>query len=202
MLAPAAAKNGILGDLRLKFHTVCFVSANVLVTFGEPTSFYTNLDSIFQQGAMEGKSIFVATGDLGTAAPKLGSCVVPPKPPTANIEENAGSPHVTAVGASMFQATYDDDGRCAEQREDAVARRLHDVAVVATHRLDHQLQRGSIIARASSGSSSSISSVEPLMSANSAVTVTPPSSPEFSSIGPGLKSPGAVQSHRPYSVRV
>jgi hypothetical protein len=141
VLAPAAAKNGILGDLRLKFHTVCFVSANVLVTFGEPTSFYTNLDSIFQQGAMEGKSIFVATGDLGTAAPKLGSCVVPPKPSTANIEENAGSPHVTAVGASMFQATYDDDGRCAEQREDAVARRLHDVAVVATHRLDHQLQR-------------------------------------------------------------
>src|ERR1700674_4205608 len=33
------------------------------------------------------------------------------------------------------------DGR-AEQREDAIAGRLHDVAVVAAYRLDHQLQRG------------------------------------------------------------
>jgi hypothetical protein len=32
------------------------------------------------------------------------------------------------------------DGR-AEQREDSVAGRLHDVAVVAAHRVDHQLQR-------------------------------------------------------------
>jgi hypothetical protein len=32
------------------------------------------------------------------------------------------------------------DGR-AEQGEDAVAGRLHDVAVVAVHRVDHQLQR-------------------------------------------------------------
>ena len=31
--------------------------------------------------------------------------------------------------------------RRAEQREDAVAGRLHDIAVVAMHRVDHQLQR-------------------------------------------------------------
>ena len=31
--------------------------------------------------------------------------------------------------------------RRAEQREDAVAGRLHDVAVVAMRRVDHQLQR-------------------------------------------------------------
>ena len=31
--------------------------------------------------------------------------------------------------------------RRAEQREDAVAGRLHDVAVIAMHRVDHQLQR-------------------------------------------------------------
>jgi len=31
--------------------------------------------------------------------------------------------------------------RRAEKREDAVASRLHDVAVVAMRRLDHQLQR-------------------------------------------------------------
>ena len=77
---------------------------------GLPVSFYQMLDTIFAQGASEGQSIFVATGDVGTAASKLGSCLVPPKPASANIEENAGSPHVTAVGASMFQATYDSNG--------------------------------------------------------------------------------------------
>ena len=61
--------------------------------------------------------------------------------------------------------------RRAEQREDAVAGRLHHVAVVAMHRVDHQLERRIDQARASSGSRSSISSIEPLMSANSAVTV-------------------------------
>ena len=31
--------------------------------------------------------------------------------------------------------------RRAEQREDAIAGGLHDVAVVAAHRIDHQFQR-------------------------------------------------------------
>ena len=61
--------------------------------------------------------------------------------------------------------------RCAEQREDAVAGRLHDVPVVAMDRVDHRLERGIDIARASSGSRLRISSVEPLISAKSAVTV-------------------------------
>jgi subtilase family serine protease len=77
---------------------------------GEPSSFYTTLSGLFQQGAAEGESIFVATGDLGTAAPALGSCLVPPVPHKKNIEENAASPFVTAVGASMFPATYDGNG--------------------------------------------------------------------------------------------
>jgi subtilase family serine protease len=77
---------------------------------GEPSSFYTALSAIFQQGAAEGESIFVATGDLGTAAPSPGSCTVPPVPRKQNIEENAASPFVTAVGASMFNPTYDANG--------------------------------------------------------------------------------------------
>jgi subtilase family serine protease len=77
---------------------------------GEPASFYTNLSGLFEQGATEGESIFVATGDLGTAAPSLGNCTVPPKPARPNIEENAASPFVTAVGASMFEANYDSNG--------------------------------------------------------------------------------------------
>jgi subtilase family serine protease len=77
---------------------------------GEPASFFTNLSILFQQGATEGESIFVATGDLGTAAPSPGNCFVPPKPPRPNIEKNAASPFVTAVGASMFQANYNNNG--------------------------------------------------------------------------------------------
>jgi subtilase family serine protease len=77
---------------------------------GEPASFYQSLSSSFQAGAVEGKSFFVATGDLGTAAPPLGSCTVPTKAGKANIEENAASPYVTAVGASMFKANYDGNG--------------------------------------------------------------------------------------------
>jgi subtilase family serine protease len=77
---------------------------------GEPASFFTTLSGIFQQGATEGESIFVATGDLGTAAPSPGNCDVPPKPARPNIEENAASPFVTAVGASMFEPTYDGNG--------------------------------------------------------------------------------------------
>jgi len=79
---------------------------------GEPPTFYKSLDKIFARGAAEGQSIFVATGDVGVAAPtlfnrKTGGCQVPSKP---EIEENAGSPHVTAVGASMFTPTYDNNG--------------------------------------------------------------------------------------------
>src|ERR1700730_7170499 len=61
--------------------------------------------------------------------------------------------------------------RCAELREDAVASRLHDVAVILMNRVDHQLNAGSTTARASSGSRSAINSVEPLILANSSVTV-------------------------------
>lgn len=77
---------------------------------GEPSSFFTNLSGIFQQGTVEGQTFFVATGDLGTAAPSPGNCDVPPVPRHQNIEENAASPYVTAVGASMFQPTYDSAG--------------------------------------------------------------------------------------------
>ena len=71
--------------------------------------------------------------------------------------------------------------RRAEQREDAVAGGLHDVAVVAMHRLHHQLERRIDDCARFFGVKILISSVEPLMSANSAVTVLrSPSSAEAS----------------------
>ncbi len=61
--------------------------------------------------------------------------------------------------------------RCAEQREDAVAGRLHDVAVVAMRRVDHQLECGVDERARLLRVEVAHQFVEPLMSANSAVTV-------------------------------
>jgi subtilase family serine protease len=86
----------------------CYTVAISWAQCGEPSSFFTNLEkNAFMPGAAQGQSIFVATGDVGAAASAPGSCAVPPTPAKPNIEENAGSDFVTAVGASMFKATYD-----------------------------------------------------------------------------------------------
>jgi subtilase family serine protease len=79
---------------------------------GMPKSFFKMLDNSYKRGAAQGQTIFVATGDVGVAGPtngkKGGGCQIPSKP---NIEENAGSPNVTAVGATMIRgAQYDVDG--------------------------------------------------------------------------------------------
>lgn len=70
---------------------------------GLPKSFFKMLDKHFKRGAAQGQSIFVATGDVG-----VNGCNVPNK---RTIQENAGSPNVTAVGATMIRgAQYDDGG--------------------------------------------------------------------------------------------
>jgi kumamolisin len=80
---------------------------------GEPKSFFRMLDQSYKRGVAQGQSIFVATGDVGVAAPTLfdrrtGGCRIPTRP---EIEENAGSPNVTAIGATQVQnAQYDGSG--------------------------------------------------------------------------------------------
>jgi hypothetical protein len=59
----------------------------------------------------------------------------------------------------------------AEQREDAVARRLHHVTVVTLSRVDRELERRIDNRARLFGVEISINSVEPVISANSAVTV-------------------------------
>ena len=59
----------------------------------------------------------------------------------------------------------------AEQHEDAVARRLHHVTVVTLSRVDHELERRIDNRARLFGVEISINSVEPVISANSAVTV-------------------------------
>jgi subtilase family serine protease len=80
---------------------------------GVPKSFFKMLDNYYKRGAAQGQTIFVATGDVGVAGPTLfdrrtGGCQVPRKP---TVEENAGLPNVTAVGATEIRgAQYDDAG--------------------------------------------------------------------------------------------
>ena len=80
---------------------------------GEPKSFFRMLDNSYKRGAAQGQTIFVATGDVGVAGPTLfdrrtGGCQNPRKP---TIEENAGSPNVTAIGATAIRAAqYDAAG--------------------------------------------------------------------------------------------
>lgn len=80
---------------------------------GVPKSFFKMLDNYYKRGAAQGQTIFVATGDVGVAGPTLfnrrtGGCQTPSKP---TIEENAGSPNVTALGATAIRgALYDAAG--------------------------------------------------------------------------------------------
>src|SRR5215467_11295340 len=84
--------------------------------------------------------------------------------------------------------------RSAEESENSITGGLRYIAAIAVDRIHHQPERRITMARASSGSRSSISSIEPLMSANSAVTVLrSPSSAESGISALGLVA-GLVES--------
>ena len=79
---------------------------------GEPRSFYsTTLGNALTQAATQGQTVFVATGDLGSAGLTLGgdgkTCVTAS---TQNVSEVSAHPLVTAVGGTQFNATYDAQG--------------------------------------------------------------------------------------------
>jgi hypothetical protein len=80
-----------------------------------------------------------------------------------NVAEKFGQGCVQRALRMVFVG----DGR-TEQREDAVSDRWGDVTAISLYHLHHQLQCGiDDGATASSGSRSSINSIEPLMSAKS-----------------------------------
>ena len=73
------------------------------------SSFFTGLDTLFAQAASQGQSVFIASGDWGAAGLQYqsGACVTGT---TQNASEMAASPHVTAVGGTMFSPQYDASG--------------------------------------------------------------------------------------------
>jgi subtilase family serine protease len=78
---------------------------------GGSKGFYKTQSNLFEQATAQGRSVFVATGDLGAAGLKFnahqGTCA---PATTKGINELAGSPNVTAIGGTEFTPQFDGDG--------------------------------------------------------------------------------------------
>jgi len=78
---------------------------------GGAAKFYRALDGLFAQANSQGQSVFVSSGDTGSAGPlfnkKTRACVPSTKP---RVSEMAASPHATAVGGTQFTANFDSSG--------------------------------------------------------------------------------------------
>jgi subtilase family serine protease len=79
---------------------------------GVPATYYTNtLDPWFMQAAVQGQSVFVSSGDYGSAGYILnthGTECVPGI--SRNVSETSADPNVTAVGGTEFTPSYDANG--------------------------------------------------------------------------------------------
>jgi subtilase family serine protease len=84
------------------------------ISFGycsnDPTFFTGTLAPIFTQAALQGQSVFVSSGDQGSAGIVLGtsSCVLGSSP---NVNELCANPDVTCVGGTQFNPSYDAKNR-------------------------------------------------------------------------------------------
>ena len=73
---------------------------------GSSSSFFTGtLDPMFAQAATQGQSVFISTGDQGSAGIILkgNACAVGT---TQNVSEMSADPNVTAVGGTQFVPTF------------------------------------------------------------------------------------------------
>jgi subtilase family serine protease len=103
VIGAPAPKGDILDSMRNVVKTnTCGIMSISFSFCNAPNAFYTStLDTIFAQGASQGISTFLSTGDNG-----VDTCLSH----TANISEMAADPSVTAVGGTQFTPTYDASG--------------------------------------------------------------------------------------------
>jgi subtilase family serine protease len=107
----------VLGNQGLVDALAGAVKANqcgaLAVSFGTcgTAKYFKMIDKYYKQAVAQKQTVLVATGDDGAAWPgkvsPFGGCY---QPKTADINEMAGSTNVTAVGATQFTATYDQNG--------------------------------------------------------------------------------------------
>jgi subtilase family serine protease len=78
---------------------------------GTSKSFFRAEDGVFAQAASQGQAVFVATGDVGSAALKLNKkqqvCV---PGTTRGVNELAASPNASAIGGTQFSPNFDING--------------------------------------------------------------------------------------------
>ncbi len=78
---------------------------------GMPDSFFSvTLDQIFSEAAMQGQTVFAATGDYGAAgvqAVKVRKKIECGIGTSLNVSEMAADPNVTGVGGTQFDAQYE-----------------------------------------------------------------------------------------------
>ncbi|MFI5366572.1 MAG: protease pro-enzyme activation domain-containing protein [Candidatus Binatia bacterium] len=126
--APGATVNFYLGDDNNSTNgaiydairqAVMSNSCSVMsISFGacstDPTSLANLYAPLFEQAAMQGQSVFAASGDQGAAGivfdPTTIACVAGTSP---NVSEPAQDPNVTAVGGTSFSPAYDVSGNDA-----------------------------------------------------------------------------------------
>ena len=86
------------------------ISISFSICGGSPR-FYHSLDALFAQASSHGQSVFVSSGDTGSAGlvfdKRTRACVPSAKP---RVSEMAASPHVTAIGGTQFIANFDSNG--------------------------------------------------------------------------------------------
>jgi subtilase family serine protease len=94
--AAVKEKNGPCGAISISF-SFC----------GGSKGFYKTQSNLFAQAAAQGRSVFVATGDLGAAGIKFNARQGTCSPATTKgINELAGSPNVTAIGGTEFMPEF------------------------------------------------------------------------------------------------
>ncbi|MGA2409116.1 MAG: protease pro-enzyme activation domain-containing protein, partial [Candidatus Binataceae bacterium] len=98
--------------------------AVISISFGfcdSDSTFYTEtLDPLFAQAASQGQSVFVSSGDQGTAgviASETGVCIIPH---TRNVNEMSADPNVTSVGGVSFDPEFNSKGNDVGSTEERV----------------------------------------------------------------------------------
>ena len=88
----------------------CGAISFTFVFCGSPPSFYTTtVGNALTQAAIQGQSVFAASGDWGSAGlTALGNICVPAT--SQNVSELSANPNVTAVGGTQFVPNYDAQG--------------------------------------------------------------------------------------------
>jgi kumamolisin len=108
-VAPGAAQRFHLGanlvdDISGAVNDSCDIISISFGFCGPPSGYAGTIDMLMKKAAALGESVFVSSGDHGTAGYPTTTCAPGNH---RSVSEMAADPHVTAVGGTQFMPTYD-----------------------------------------------------------------------------------------------